>query len=364
MATVGVEFRDVSKRFRDVDAVSSLSLHTEEGEFLVLVGPSGCGKTTALRMVAGLEEPTSGEIYIDGALVNGVHPRDRDIAMVFQSYALYPQMSVRENLAFGLKQRRTPRAEIEARVRDATEMLGITELLERKPKELSGGQRQRVALGRAIVRRPRVFLMDEPLSNLDAHLRLRMRAEIAALHRQLRTTFIYVTHDQVEAMTMGTRIAVMNRGVLQQVDTPQALYEAPANTFVATFIGSPSMNLLPGAITLDAAAEAATHASAAGHVPLAELGDGVLGGQAVLGIRPEHFERRPVPAGTPGALAGLVEHVETMGSDQYVTLKNEAQSLTVRLDPACKIALGDPIAVRPAPGRACLFDAVSGERIR
>ncbi|WBL36511.1 ATP-binding cassette domain-containing protein [Tepidiforma flava] len=243
---MGVEFDRVHKTFGHVRAVRDLTLEVREGEFLVLVGPSGCGKTTALRMVAGLEEPTSGDIRIDGRSVLGVEPRDRDIAMVFQSYALYPHMSVYDNLAFGLRQRKTPKADVDRRIREVAEMLEIGHLLNRRPRELSGGQRQRVALGRAIARRPRVFLMDEPLSNLDAQLRLRTRAELSDLHRRLGTTLIYVTHDQVEAMTMGTRIAVMHDGVLQQVATPQLIYDRPANTFVASFIGSPAMNLLRG----------------------------------------------------------------------------------------------------------------------
>src|SRR5688500_4346272 len=242
MATV--TFEHVTKKYGDVLAVNDLNLEIGDGEFMVLVGPSGCGKTTSLRMIAGLEEITSGTLRIGDRAVNDVPPKDRDIAMVFQSYALYPHMSVRENLAFGLKLRKVPKAEIERRVNETAETIQRGKLLDRKPKELSGGQRQRVALGRAIVREPAVFLMDEPLSNLDAKLRVQTRAEIARLHQRLKTTVVYVTHDQVEAMTMGTRIAVMNEGLLQQVGTPQALYDTPINRLVARTIGSPSMNFV------------------------------------------------------------------------------------------------------------------------
>ena len=239
-----VTFDHVWKRYGDVVAVKDLSLDIQDEEFLVLVGPSGCGKTTALRMIAGLEEISDGTLQIGNRVVNDLAPKDRDVAMVFQSYALYPHMSVRDNLAFGLKLRKVPKADIERRVNEAARMIELTTLLDRKPKQLSGGQRQRVALGRAIVREPAVFLMDEPLSNLDAKLRVQTRAEIARLHQRLRTTIVYVTHDQVEAMTMGDRIAVMNTGVLQQVGPPQELYEHPINKFVAGFIGSPSMNFM------------------------------------------------------------------------------------------------------------------------
>src|SRR5512147_360901 len=239
-----VTYDHVFKRYGDVTAVNDLNIHVEDKEFLVFVGPSGCGKTTSLRLLAGLEEISEGNILIGDRVVNDVPPKDRDIAMVFQSYALYPHMSVRENLAFGLKLRKVPKAEIERRVNETAETIQLGKLLDRKPKELSGGQRQRVALGRAIVREPAVFLMDEPLSNLDAKLRVQTRAEIARLHQRLETTIVYVTHDQVEAMTMGSRIAVMSAGDLQQVGSPQELYDHPVNKFVAGFIGSPSMNFL------------------------------------------------------------------------------------------------------------------------
>src|SRR6188474_287467 len=240
-----VTFENVVKQFGDVKAVNDLNIQVADKEFLVLVGPSGCGKTTALRSLAGLEEITSGNIKIGDRIVNDVAPKDRDIAMVFQSYALYPHLSVYDNMAFGLKLRKLPKEEIKRRVGEAADILGIQDLLQRKPRQLSGGQRQRVAVGRAIVREPKVFLFDEPLSNLDAKLRVAMRAEISKLHQRLQTTFIYVTHDQTEAMTMASRIAVINKGVLQQLDTPQNLYDHPNNLFVAGFIGSPAMNFFP-----------------------------------------------------------------------------------------------------------------------
>ena len=237
-----VTFQNVYKKFGDLTIIKDLDIEVQDKEFLVLVGPSGCGKTTALRLLAGLEEITGGEIKIGDRVVNDVAPKDRDIAMVFQSYALYPHLSVYDNMAFGLKLRKTPKEDIKRRVNEAADILGIQELLQRKPRQLSGGQRQRVAVGRAIVREPKVFLFDEPLSNLDAKLRVQMRAEISKLHQRLKTTFIYVTHDQTEAMTMATRIAVINKGNLQQLDTPQNLYDHPNNLFVAGFIGSPAMN--------------------------------------------------------------------------------------------------------------------------
>src|SRR5512143_3932335 len=243
-----VTYDHVTKKFGEMVAVDNLDIKVDDKEFLVLVGPSGCGKTTALRCLAGLEEISSGNIYIGERVVNDVAPKDRDIAMVFQSYALYPHMSVYDNMAFGLRLRKTPKAQIDKRVKEAAGLLGIGDLLQRKPKQLSGGQRQRVALGRAIVREPKVFLMDEPLSNLDAKLRVQTRAEISKLHQRLETTFIYVTHDQTEAMTMGTRIAVMRDGILQQLDSPQQLYDHPDNMFVAGFIGSPAMNFFDATV--------------------------------------------------------------------------------------------------------------------
>src|SRR5437773_1244384 len=287
MATV--TFDHVTKKYGDVLAVNDLNLAINEGEFMVLVGPSGCGKTTSLRMIAGLEEISSGELKIGDRIVNDVPPKDRDIAMVFQSYALYPHMTVRDNMAFGLKLRKLPKSDIERRVNEAANILSLDKLLDRKPKELSGGQRQRVALGRAIVREPAVFLMDEPLSNLDAKLRVQTRAEIARLHQRMGTTFVYVTHDQVEAMTMGTRIAVMSEGLLQQVGTPQVLYDTPSNRFVAGFIGSPAMNFVEA--TVAGSGESATLETAGLKVPvpghLREAIGPTVGHKVIVGFRPD-----------------------------------------------------------------------------
>ena len=357
-----VSFEHVNKTFGDVHAVRDLTMEIDEGEFLVLVGPSGCGKTTALRMVAGLEELTSGSIRIADEVVNGREPRDRDIAMVFQSYALYPHMSVFDNLAFGLRQRKTPGDEIRRRVADTAAMLGLEELLGRKPRQLSGGQRQRVALGRAIVRRPNVFLMDEPLSNLDAHLRLRTRGEIVTLQRQLQTTVIYVTHDQVEAMTMGTRIAVLDQGVLQQVDTPQHLYDHPANVFVATFIGSPAMNLFTGEVT--AADDGLAFAATGMRFPLAPgLAPGGHTGSVILGFRPEHLRLTATddPLGVPGEVTLL----EPLGSDLFVSVRVAGHEGTVvaRLAPETVVRVGDRIALTPDLSKAHIFAADTGARL-
>jgi multiple sugar transport system ATP-binding protein len=322
----GIDLHDVWKVFADgTEAVRSLDLEIEDGEFMVLVGPSGCGKTTALRMVAGLESITKGEVRIGDRVVNDVPPKERDIAMVFQNYALYPHMSVFDNMAFGLKLQKVPRAEIDQRVRDAARILGLDELLNRKPRALSGGQRQRVAMGRAIVRKPQAFLMDEPLSNLDAKLRVQMRAEIARLQHELNVTTIYVTHDQIEAMTMGDRVAVIRKGMLQQVDTPQALYEHPCNIFVAGFIGSPAMNLLEASLTR------------VEHGLAVQVGDVQLslppellsarpalaayeGRKVVVGVRPEDMEDAALVAGAPvdRRLPVTVELREALGSDVVI----------------------------------------------
>ena len=316
-----IRFDCVSKVYGDgTRAVNELDLAIEEGEFMVFVGPSGCGKTTALRMVAGLEEISAGTIMIGERVVNHVSPKDRDIAMVFQNYALYPHMTVAQNLAFGLKLQRIGRAEIERRVRDAAAALDLEDHLERKPKALSGGQRQRVALGRAIVREPAAFLMDEPLSNLDAALRVQTRAEILKLQKRLATTTIYVTHDQVEAMTMGDRIAVMRDGVLQQIGTPEQIYTRPANTFVATFIGSPAMNLVPA--------------------PVLGLGSDSL----LAGFRPEHVKLQSAPNGSVGFLAE-VEVVEYLGDEKLAHLRLGEHSLVAKL----------PVEQRLEPGSAATF---------
>jgi len=342
-----VTLRNLTKTFKNVVAVRDLNLEIRDKEFLVLVGPSGCGKTTALRLIAGLEEATSGEILIGDRVVNDVSPKDRDIAMVFQNYALYPHMSVYDNMAFGLKLRKVPKDEIRRRVEEAADLLGLRDLLQRKPKQLSGGQRQRVALGRAIVREPKVFLMDEPLSNLDAKLRVQTRAELIKLHRRLGITTIYVTHDQVEAMTMGHRIAVMNQGVLQQLDTPESLYDHPANLFVATFIGSPAMNIFParivvgdgtvrlvaGDVTLEAAPEQRNR--------LAELS----GREVLVGIRPEDLIVQPGQVSVDRQLRLPVEIVEPLGSETLVHLRGPAGTIIAKADPHVHFSVGELAAV-------------------
>ncbi len=322
MAGAAVSLRDVHKRYGDVHVVRGVSLDIEPGEFLVLVGPSGCGKSTLLRMIAGLEAITAGTVSIGGRVVNEVPPKDRDIGMVFQSYALYPHMRVRENLAFGLTLRKTPAAEVTARVDAAARMLGLEPLLDRYPKALSGGQRQRVAIGRAIVREPKVFLFDEPLSNLDAALRVQTRGELAGLHRRLGATMVYVTHDQVEAMTLATRIAVLHEGVLQQVGPPLELYERPANRFVASFIGSPAMTFLPGRATVERGRllfrpEQSGHAGGEGSA--FELGsvegdEATFAGRAVLGLRPQALSLQEGPVGIPAS----VTVVEPMGAETFI----------------------------------------------
>ncbi|MDI3327727.1 MAG: sn-glycerol-3-phosphate ABC transporter ATP-binding protein UgpC [Alicyclobacillaceae bacterium] len=362
----GVTFKHVVKKFGRQTVVQDLNLEVRDGEFLVLVGPSGCGKSTTLRMVAGLEDITAGELYIGDRLVNDVPPKDRDIAMVFQNYALYPHMNVYENMAFGLKLRKVPKPEIDRRVRETAKVLGIDHLLDRKPKALSGGQRQRVALGRAIVRNPLVFLMDEPLSNLDAQLRVQMRTEIARLHRRLKTAVLYVTHDQTEAMTMGDRIAVMKDGALQQVDTPEGIYRRPANLFVAEFFGSPGMNLIPGELSVE---EGQTWFTAPGfRVPLPPSSTGasqLLGGdkRAVLGVRPEHLKLGDGAGGSPLCRA-VVELVEPTGAETYVYVRCEAVLLTVRTDPSFRVKPGDGVEVRADAREFHLFDPKTGAAVR
>ena len=363
-----VTYDHVTKRFGDVVAVNDLDIKVEDKEFLVLVGPSGCGKTTALRLLAGLEEITEGTISIGDKVVNDIAPKDRDIAMVFQSYALYPHMSVFDNMAFGLKLRKTDKAEIKRRVGDAAEILGIEDLLDRKPRQLSGGQRQRVAVGRAIVREPNVFLLDEPLSNLDAKLRVQTRAEISILHKQLETTFIYVTHDQVEAMTMATRIAVMKSGILQQLDTPQNLYDKPDNKFVAGFIGSPSMNFFDGKIEKSNGKLVLDADSFNVEIPKEKekVYQGHTGKSVVFGLRPEdiHNPDFKPPGITPAKVSGKVDVTELMGNEIFVFLSNGDHDFVARVDPRSKYSYGDDVQVTFNMGNFHVFDKETEIAIR
>jgi multiple sugar transport system ATP-binding protein len=360
-----VSFEHVFKRFGAVTAVDDLSLEVPNGEMLVLLGPSGCGKTTSLRMLAGLESITDGEIRIAETVVNTLPPRARDIAMVFQSYALYSHLTVYENLAYPLRVRKLPKAEIDRRVRDVAQMVQIEELLNRKPRELSGGQRQRVALGRAIIRRPAVFLMDEPLSNLDAKLRLHTRGELKRFQRELATTTIYVTHDQAEAMTLADRVAIMDRGVLQQVGPPKAVYAKPASVFVAGFLGSPPMNLLDAGVTsvggspaLEIAGTAVTVAGSLGGRLAALPGDQ---GEVILGIRPEETMIRREP-GT-GRIAGEVFVVEDLGNERLITLDLGGQFIVARVPADYPAEMGERLWFGFDPERAHLFDPVSQRRL-
>lgn len=356
-----VELRDVEKRFGKVQVIRGVDLSIESGEFIVFVGPSGCGKSTLLRLVAGLEEPTGGEVMIGGKVVNDRPPSDRGIAMVFQSYALYPHMTAYENLAFGLKLARTGKGEIDAAVKEAARLLQIEPLLDRKPRELSGGQRQRVAIGRALVRHPQVFLFDEPLSNLDAALRVQTRLEIARLHKELKATMIYVTHDQVEAMTLADRIVVLNAGRVEQVGSPLDLYERPANRFVAGFIGSPSMNFLKVAlaglqpdgitVTLPGGATAV--------IPVIPEGMETPGADLTLGVRPEHLALGEPEAGVPSAsVPGRAVLVEQLGESGIVHVRlADGSTLAVRQPGTVMIGLDSPVQVVLPLHRLHLFDA-------
>jgi len=344
-----VTYDHVWKKYGDVVAVEDLDIAIEDKEFLVLVGPSGCGKTTALRCLAGLEEITDGRVLIGDQVVNDVAPKDRDIAMVFQSYALYPHMSVYDNMAFGLKLRKMPKEEIERRVNESAKILGIEALLKRKPRELSGGQRQRVAVGRAIVREPKVFLFDEPLSNLDAKLRVQTRAEISKLHKRLQTTFIYVTHDQTEAMTMASRIAVMNKGKLQQLDTPQQLYDYPNNLFVAGFIGSPAMNFFDGHIRQDGDKLFVDLGSFSVKIPDADKAtyQPHVGKEIIFGIRPEdiHTPQYAPPSIIAEPVEVKVDVTELMGNEIFLYLVNGEHSFIARVDPRTTAEFGDEMTV-------------------
>jgi len=358
-----VTMKGIYKRYNGgVTAVSDFNLEIQDKEFIILVGPSGCGKSTTLRMVAGLEEISEGELYIDNKLVNDVAPKDRDIAMVFQNYALYPHMTVFENMSFGLKLRKTPKAEIKKRVDEAAAILDISHLLDRKPAALSGGQRQRVALGRAIVRDPKVFLLDEPLSNLDAKLRAQMRTELSKLHHKLATTFIYVTHDQVEAMTMGTRIVVMKDGFIQQVSDPQTLYSQPANLFVATFIGSPQMNIVTGTVVdkggktyVQIGQQSILLPDAKGRKPevLAYAGKEVL-----VGIRPEAMfdDARSMGDFPDSIVTTHVDLTEMMGAETYLYLLLEGQNFTARVAPTTTARRGDTLKIAIDNNLIHLFD--------
>jgi len=359
-----VTLKGLTKRFGSATIIDHMDLEVEDQELMVLVGPSGCGKSTALRMIAGLEEITEGTIVIGGRVVNDLPPKSRDIAMVFQSYALYPHMTVRENMAFGLKIRKLPRAEIDKLVNDAAQMLGITALLDRKPKQLSGGQRQRVAVGRSIVRKPSVFLFDEPLSNLDAKLRVQMRAEISKLQQRLKVTTIYVTHDQVEAMTMGRRIAVMKDGVLHQVGAPLEVYERPVNLFVANFIGTPPMNFVPASIagqggSLQAGAFALPVPSA-----LKAVTAGRDGRKVIVGIRPEKVrgftgEHR----GETARIQAHVEIVEPLGNEVIAHVRMGEDLLIAKLDPSHMPGVGTTIDLALDLSALHLFDAETERRL-
>ena len=336
-----VTYDHVTKTFGDTAAVKDLMLEVHDGEFMVLVGPSGCGKSTALRMLAGLERVSDGRILIGDRVVNNIAPQHRDIAMVFQSYALYPHMTVYDNLAFGLRNQNVPKKDIDRRVRRAADILDLDPLIKRKPKQLSGGQRQRVALGRAIVREPEAFLMDEPLSNLDAQLRVQTRAEILKLQQGLKTTTIYVTHDQVEAMTMGDRIPVMKLGVLQQVGPPEELYREPRNLFVAGFIGSPAMNLVP-----------------------AEIMDGVGGAGRIAGFRPEHIDIANGRATDSLDFAARVDVVEYLGDEQLVHLTRQNTPIQAKLPVEDQVGAGQELNLTVPRDKLLLFDAATEERVR
>ena len=368
-----VVLKNVSKMYEgNVQAVNDFNIDIEDKEFIILVGPSGCGKTTTLRMIAGLEEISGGEIFIGDKLVNDVQPKDRDIAMVFQNYALYPHMTVFDNMAFGLKLRKTPKDEIKRRVGEAARILDIEHLLDRKPKALSGGQRQRVALGRAIVREPKVFLMDEPLSNLDAKLRVQMRIEISKLHQNLNTTIIYVTHDQTEALTMGTRIVVMKDGFIQQTDTPLALYDTPVNVFVAGFIGSPQMNFIDVKVEKDGGSGSGSGAGGGG-VCLKFLNNkiklpagkakkveelGYVGKEVIFGIRPEdiHDEEQYLQQLSGSVIEATVDVIEMLGSETLLFMHMDDINLTARVNPRIKVKVGDVIKLAIDTNKAHLFD--------
>jgi multiple sugar transport system ATP-binding protein len=363
-----VTYDHVTKEFGNVRAVNDLNMEIADKEFMVFVGPSGCGKTTALRLLAGLEEITSGQIKIGDRVVNDVAPKDRDIAMVFQSYALYPHLSVFDNMAFSLKLRGTPKEEIKKRVGEAAEILGINELLDRKPRQLSGGQRQRVAVGRAIVRHPKVFLFDEPLSNLDAKLRVQTRAEISKLHQRLQTTFIYVTHDQTEAMTMATRIAVTNKGMLQQLDTPQVMYDRPANMFVAGFIGSPAMNFFPGKVKKEGGKLFVETGGFTVAIPEERSKPyfDYVDKKVVFGVRPEDVKNPEFmpPNIHAEKISCKVDVIELMGNEIYLYLVSAGNSFVARVDPRTAFKAGEDVQVALNMDNFHIFDTETEKAIR
>jgi multiple sugar transport system ATP-binding protein len=359
-----VRFEHVWKRFEKVSVIEDMNLDIKDQEFMVLVGPSGCGKSTALRMIAGLEEISDGKIDIGDRIVNDLPPKDRDIAMVFQNYALYPHMTVRENLAFGLKIRKLPQPEIDRLVKEAAEILEISHLLDRKPKQLSGGQRQRVAVGRAIVRKPSVFLFDEPLSNLDAKLRVQMRAEIKKLQQRLKTTTVYVTHDQTEAMTMGSRIAVMKDGKIQQVGTPLEIYDHPTNLFVANFIGTPPMNFFSAAIRDGGARLEASKFSLPVPPAIRPVTAAMDGKTVTVGIRPEHILDPSIPTrGAAVKLPAVVEVIEPLGDEVIVHARVGDDLLVYKLEPQLTPEVGQKLEIAVELDRLHLFDAESEKRL-
>ncbi|MDR3372385.1 MAG: sn-glycerol-3-phosphate ABC transporter ATP-binding protein UgpC [Ancalomicrobiaceae bacterium] len=349
-----VEIQNVHKIFGDLETIKGVSLKVPDGAFVVFVGPSGCGKSTLLRMIAGLEDISSGTIRIGDRIINDVEPKNRDIAMVFQNYALYPHMTIAENMAFSLRLAKKPRAEIDSRVADAARILGLSDYLDRYPKQLSGGQRQRVAMGRAIVRNPQVFLFDEPLSNLDAKLRVQMRAELKDIHFRLKTTTIYVTHDQIEAMTMADRIVVLRQGLVEQIGAPLDIYDRPVNTFVASFIGSPSMNLLEGLISDDGMA-----VMTSGGIRLPLAAPVAARGPVLYGIRPEHLFVSKDGEG----LAMLVHNVEPTGSETFVQGDVDGQKLSVQLRERIVIHPNEKLFLRFSPSNSHVFDKTSGQRL-
>ncbi|MER7797403.1 sn-glycerol-3-phosphate ABC transporter ATP-binding protein UgpC [Microbacterium sp. NPDC096154] len=355
-----IRLTGIGRTFKSTAAVRDVDLTVDDGDFLVLLGPSGCGKTTLLRMIAGLLQPSTGTIELDGVDITEQPSKKRDLAMVFQSYALYPHLSVRKNLAFPLTIQKLSKAEIARRVQDVADVLEIGHLLDRKPKELSGGQRQRVAVGRALVRAPKAFLMDEPLSNLDAKLRTQTRQELTALHRRLRATFVYVTHDQVEAMTMATRIAVLDGGRIEQLGAPSDVYDRPASVFVAGFVGSPAMNLLDVRIVSDGGVLAVSAEGVAGRLWTGDVDDL----DAVLGIRPEHLEIVPDAPGAPGVrLKARVDLVENLGAEQIITCAVGAARVQVRIARDVPVAAGDALTLGAALERVHLFERTSGRRL-